>query len=66
MRILICNDDGIEAPGLNALEEIARDLNDDVWIVAPETDSRCIAFPDAPTCSVLGTASILAETPIIG
>jgi 5'-nucleotidase len=47
MRILICNDDGIEAPGLNALEEIARDLSDDVGIVAPETDSRCIAFPDA-------------------
>ncbi len=39
MRILICNDDGIEAPGLNVLEEITRSLSDDVWIVAPETDS---------------------------
>jgi 5'-nucleotidase len=39
MRILICNDDGVEAPGLNALEKIARDLTDDVWVVAPETDS---------------------------
>ena len=39
MRILITNDDGIEAPGLDVLEKIATDLTDDVWIVAPETDN---------------------------
>jgi 5'-nucleotidase len=38
MRILITNDDGIEAPGLDVLQKIAQDLSDDVWIVAPETD----------------------------
>ncbi len=38
MRILITNDDGIHAPGLKALETIARALSDDVWVVAPETD----------------------------
>ncbi|TPQ50711.1 5'/3'-nucleotidase SurE [Prosthecomicrobium hirschii] len=38
MRILITNDDGIHAPGLAVLEEIARALSDDVWVVAPETD----------------------------
>lgn len=38
MRILISNDDGIHAPGLKALERIARTLSDDVWIVAPELD----------------------------
>ncbi|MGE5534563.1 MAG: 5'/3'-nucleotidase SurE, partial [Acidobacteriota bacterium] len=38
MRILITNDDGIHAPGLEACEKIARTLSDDVWIVAPETD----------------------------
>jgi 5'-nucleotidase len=38
MRILITNDDGIEAPGLDALQKIASDLSDDVWVVAPETD----------------------------
>ena len=37
MRILLTNDDGIHAPGLGALERIARSLSDDVWIVAPET-----------------------------
>ena len=35
MRILITNDDGIHAPGLKVLEEIARTLSDDIWIVAP-------------------------------
>jgi len=29
MRILITNDDGIEAPGLDVLEKIATDLTDD-------------------------------------
>lgn len=38
MRILISNDDGIDAPGLKALREIARTLSDDVWVVAPETN----------------------------
>lgn len=38
MRILITNDDGIDSPGLHALREIARQLSDDVWVVAPETN----------------------------
>ena len=38
MRILLTNDDGIHAPGLAVLEEIAFSLSDDVWIVAPETE----------------------------
>lgn len=35
-RILVTNDDGIHAPGLDALTEIASELASDVWIVAPE------------------------------
>ena len=35
MRILLTNDDGIHAPGLEVLERIAARLSDDVWIVAP-------------------------------
>jgi 5'-nucleotidase len=38
MRILLTNDDGIDAPGLHALREIAAQLSDDVWVVAPETN----------------------------
>ena len=43
MRILLSNDDGINAQGLAALEEIAADLSDDVWTVAPEQDSSGMA-----------------------
>ena len=35
MRILLTNDDGVNASGLKVLERIARGLSDDVWIVAP-------------------------------
>lgn len=35
MRILVTNDDGIDAPGLKIAESIARSLSDDVWVVAP-------------------------------
>jgi 5'-nucleotidase len=38
MRILLTNDDGIDAPGLHALREIARQLSKDVWVFAPETN----------------------------
>ncbi|ACL62135.1 5'/3'-nucleotidase SurE [Methylobacterium nodulans] len=43
MRILVTNDDGIHAPGLKVLEEIARELSDDVWVVAPETDQSGVS-----------------------
>lgn len=35
-RILIVNDDGIDAPGLAVMREIAAALSDDVWVVAPD------------------------------
>jgi 5'-nucleotidase len=38
MRILLTNDDGVDAEGLFALERIARALSDDVWIVAPQEE----------------------------
>lgn len=38
LRILISNDDGYGAPGIRALERIARTLTKDVWVVAPETE----------------------------
>lgn len=36
LRILISNDDGINAPGIKVLERIARSISKDVWVVAPE------------------------------
>ncbi|HRK25524.1 MAG TPA: 5'/3'-nucleotidase SurE [Beijerinckiaceae bacterium] len=43
MRILITNDDGIHAEGLDSLERIARALTDDVWVIAPESDQSGVA-----------------------
>jgi 5'-nucleotidase len=43
MRILITNDDGINAPGLVTLEKIARALSDDVVVIAPETDQSGVS-----------------------
>ncbi len=35
MRILLTNDDGINARGLALLETVARSFSDDIWVVAP-------------------------------
>lgn len=43
MRILITNDDGIHSEGLTHLEEVARELSDDVWTVAPEFDQSGVS-----------------------
>lgn len=41
MRILVVNDDGIKAPGIHRLAEMARKFGE-VWVVAP--DSQCSAM----------------------
>ena len=43
MQILLTNDDGIHAAGLKLLKSIARELSDDVTIVAPENDQSGVA-----------------------
>ena len=55
MRILVTNDDGINAPGLEIAEAIARDVagpDGDIWVVAPDNErsgvSHCISYV-APT-----------------
>ena len=51
MRILLTNDDGINAPGLRTMEDIAAKLagpSGDVWVVAPATEQsgvgHCINY----------------------
>jgi len=51
MRILITNDDGILAPGLAVLEDLANELagpDGEVWVVAPQTEQsgvgHCISY----------------------
>ena len=46
MRILITNDDGINAPGLKVLADIAADLagpSGEVWTVAPAFEQSGVA-----------------------
>jgi 5'-nucleotidase len=42
-RVLLTNDDGIDAPGLAVLEEMARELAHEVWVVAPEHDQSGVS-----------------------
>lgn len=37
-RILVSNDDGIDAPGIQLLERVAHALSPEVWVVAPEME----------------------------
>jgi 5'-nucleotidase len=37
-RVLLTNDDGFDAPGLRILTEVAEELAEEVWIVAPNYD----------------------------
>jgi 5'-nucleotidase len=43
MRILVTNDDGIHAEGLDACKRIAQAMSDDVWVVAPEFDQSGVS-----------------------
>ncbi len=43
-RILVTNDDGFDAPGLELLTEIAADIADEVWVVAPEHDQSGVSM----------------------
>ncbi len=58
MRILITNDDGIRAEGLEVLERIARTLSDDIWVVAPELEqsgaSRALTLSQPLRAMALG------------
>ena len=58
-RILLTNDDGIDAPGMAVLEEIAAELAREVWVVAPEHDqsgvSHAISLHHAMRVSERGT-----------
>lgn len=54
-RILICNDDGIDAEGIHVLEQAARRLSGDVWVVAPagEQSGKAHSFTAKGTLNAL-------------
>ena len=68
MRILITNDDGINAPGLAVLEAIAHDIagpSGEVWTVAPAFEqsgvSHCISYTRPMMIARLGPRRYAAE-----
>lgn len=68
MRILITNDDGINAPGLEAMAEIAADLagpDGEVWTVAPAFEqsgvAHCISYTHPMMISKMGERRYAAE-----
>ena len=68
MRILITNDDGINAPGLAVLERIANDLagpDGEVWTVAPAFEQsgvgHCISYTHPLMIAKLGERRFAAE-----
>lgn len=68
MRILLTNDDGINAPGLQVLEAIAREVagpDGDVWIVAPAFEqsgvAHCISYVHPTMIAQLDDRRFAAE-----
>ncbi|KUF11385.1 5'/3'-nucleotidase SurE [Pseudoponticoccus marisrubri] len=68
MRILITNDDGINAPGLAALERIAHELagpEGEVWTVAPAFEqsgvAHCISYTHPTMIAQMGERRFAAE-----
>lgn len=61
MRILVTNDDGINAPGLSIAESIATEIagpEGEVWTIAPEQErsgvGHCISYIDPTRLTELG------------
>ena len=68
MRILITNDDGINAPGLKVLEAIANDVagpDGEVWVVAPALEQsgvgHCINYTRPTMITQLDTRRFSVE-----
>ena len=68
MRILITNDDGINAPGLKVLAEIAQEIagpEGEVWTVAPAFEQsgvgHCISYTHPTMISQFGPRRFAAE-----
>jgi 5'-nucleotidase len=68
MRILVTNDDGINAPGLAVLEHIAHDLagaDGEVWVVAPAFEQsgvgHCISYTHPMMIAKLGDRRYATE-----
>ncbi|SFM61225.1 5'/3'-nucleotidase SurE [Halopseudomonas yangmingensis] len=43
-RVLLTNDDGWRGPGLGVLEEIAREIAEEVWVISPDLDQSGVSM----------------------
>jgi 5'-nucleotidase len=43
-RVLLTNDDGWRGPGMSVMEEIAREIAEEVWIIAPDLDQSGVSM----------------------
>jgi 5'-nucleotidase len=78
MRILVSNDDGVDAPGIKMLAAVLRDAGHEVMVVAPDRDrsgasnSLTLDLPvrvkriDHYTCSVAGTPTDCVHLALTG
>jgi len=78
LRILVSNDDGVDAPGIRILAAALRDAGHEVYVVAPDRDrsgasnSLTLDLPirikriDANTCSVFGTPTDCVHLALTG
>ncbi|WP_140718614.1 5'/3'-nucleotidase SurE [Pseudomonas sp. Hp2] len=78
MRVLVSNDDGVDAPGINILAEELRGAGHEVTVVAPDRDrsgasnSLTLDLPirtkriDHYTCSVAGTPTDCVHLALTG
>ncbi len=78
MRVLVSNDDGVDAPGIRILAEGLREAGHEVYVVAPDRDrsgasnSLTLDLPirlkriDHYTCSVAGTPTDCVHLALTG
>ncbi len=78
MRILVSNDDGVDAPGIRMLASVLREAGHEVMVVAPDRDrsgasnSLTLDLPirtkriDHYTCSVAGTPTDCVHLALTG
>ena len=66
-RILLSNDDGIDAIGLKILYDIAVQFSDDVWVIAPSENrsgaSRSITLRQDVAIQQIGSNDIAVLAP---
>ena len=78
MRVLVSNDDGVDAPGIRILAEGLRSAGHEVYVVAPDRDrsgasnSLTLDLPirlkriDHYTCSIAGTPTDCVHLALTG